>query len=220
MILLRLMTLILPWPVRRWVLRKFFGYQIHPSARIGWSWIFPKRLVMQAGARIDHLTVCKGLDALVMGEHAIIGRLNWITGFPSGPSPHFSHQTDRHPELILGDHSSITNRHIIDCTSRVSLGAFSTLAGFNSQVLTHSIDLSAGRQSSEPVDIGSYCFIGTNAVILGGASLPDYCVLGARSLLNKSFERTHHLYAGVPAREVKEMRHSARYFHRVEGFVL
>jgi acetyltransferase-like isoleucine patch superfamily enzyme len=220
MIWLRLFSLILPWPLRRWLLRKAFGYQIDSSARIGVSWIFPKHLTMNAGSHIDHLTVCKGLDSLVMGAHASIGRLNWITGFPSGPSRHFAHQRNRKPELHLGDHAAITNRHLIDCTNRVSIGAFTTLAGFNSQVLTHSIDISEGRQSSEPVEIGAYCFIGTNAVILGGASLPDYCVLGARSLLNKSFERTHQLYAGVPAKEIKEMRSSARYFNRQQGYVV
>ena len=218
-ILLRAFTLLLPWPLRRSAMRWWFGYDLHPTSRIGWSWVFPRRLVMGAHASIGHLTVCKDLDSLVMGDHAIIGRLNWITGFPKDGPGHFVAQPDRRPELMIGEHASITNRHIIDCTDRVEIGRFTTVAGFRTQVLTHSIDLAACRQAASPVTIGTYCFIGTDAVILGGSSLPDYSVLGAKSLLNQRLELTHRLYAGVPAREVKVIDRSSLYFTRSEGFV-
>ena len=53
--------------------------------------------------------------------------------------------------------------------------------------MTHSIDLAAGRQASAPVVIGEYGFVGTNCVLLGGSVLPERCVLGAKSLLNKAW---------------------------------
>ena len=217
--LLGFLSLLLPWTLRRSLLEKQFGYSIHPSSRIGFAWIFPRRLVMEAGARIGHLSVCKNIDLLHLGEHAIVGQLNWITGFPSGQSRHFAHQPDRRPQLIVERHAGISSRHLIDCTASVRIGAFATIGGFRSQLLTHSIDFNAGRQTAEPIDIGDYSFTGTNSVMLGGSVLPHHSVLGAQSLLNKKWDEAYRLYAGVPARPVKELSPELEYFRRTEGFV-
>jgi acetyltransferase-like isoleucine patch superfamily enzyme len=217
--LLGILIAVLPWALKRRLLQSLWGFKLHPTARIGLALVFPEELVMEAGSSIGHLTVCKGLKRLHLGEHSIIGRGNWITGFPAGGTGFFQHQPDRVPELILGPHSAITNRHLIDCTNSVRIGAFTTFAGFASQILTHSIDLAESRQSSAPVVIGDYCFVGTNSVILGGSKLPDYSVLGAKSLLNKAHEQTHQLYAGVPAKPVKALPPDWKYFQRREGFV-
>jgi hypothetical protein len=187
---------------------------------MGLAWIYPKQLIMEEGTSIGHLTVCKGIDLLHLRAHSLIGRGNWITGFPRDSSAHFSHEPDRCPELIVGEHSAITHRHLIDCTNSVKIGKFTTFAGFQSQVLTHSIDLEQNRQISAPVRIGDYCFIGTNCVLLGGSTLPDYCVLGAKSLLNKKFAESHFLYGGVPARAVEPVSPGLAYFRRTEGFVV
>jgi acetyltransferase-like isoleucine patch superfamily enzyme len=217
--LLRFVSLLLPWSLRRSFLEKQFGYSIHPSSRIGFAWIFPQRLVMEEGARIGHLSLCKEIDLLHLGAHAIVGQLNWITGFPSGPSRHFAHQPERRAELIIEKHAGISSRHFIDCTARIRIGAFATIGGFRSQLLTHSIDFAAGRQTAEPIDIGEYCFTGTNSVMLGGSALPHHSVLGAQSILNKKWDEPYRLYAGVPARPVKELSPELEYFRRVEGFV-
>jgi serine acetyltransferase len=217
--LLGFLSLLLPWELRRSLLEKQFGYSIHPSSRIGFAWIFPRRLVLEEGARIGHLTVCKNIDLFHVGEHAVVGQLNWITGFPSGSSRHFAHQADRKPELIVERHAGISSRHLIDCTATVRIGAFATIGGFRSQLLTHSIDFAAGRQSAEPIEIGEYCFTGTNSVVLGGSSLPHHSILGAQSLLNKKWDEPYRLYAGVPAKPVKELSPELQYFRRTEGFV-
>ena len=114
----------LPWPLRRAILRGFFGYEIAATSRIGLSLIYPKKLILKDGARIGSLTVCKEIDLLEIGESASIGNLNWITGYPTGTPGHFEHQSDRRPELVLDAHAAITNRHIVDCTERVRIGAF------------------------------------------------------------------------------------------------
>lgn len=216
---LMLLSLLLPWSLRRSFLERQFGYSIHPTSRIGLSWIFPRRLIMEEGSRIGHFNMCKNVDLLHLGAHSLMGQLNWITGFPLGTSRHFAHQADRRPELIVERHAGISSRHFIDCTARVRIGAFTTLAGYRSQLITHSIDLEAGRQSSEPIDIGEYCFLGTEAVILGGSMLPHHCVLGAKSLLNKTFDEPYYLYGGVPAKPIKKLPEDMGYFQRQEGFV-
>jgi acetyltransferase-like isoleucine patch superfamily enzyme len=217
---LMLFSLLLPWHLRRAFLESQFGFQIHPTARIGLAWIFPNRLIMEEGSAIGAATVCKGVDLVHLKAHAIIGRGNWITGFPLSDSKHFAHQTDRRPELIVGEHSAITNRHLLDCTNSVTIGRFTTFAGFHSQIISHSIDLEENRQSSEPVRVGDYCFVGSNCVLLGGSALPDFCVLGAKSLLNKAFTETCQLYGGVPARPIKALSRDCKYFQRTEGFVV
>jgi len=70
------------------------------------------------------------------------------------------------------------------------------------------------------VRIGDYCFVGTNSVLLGGSALPDFCVLGAKSLLNKTFTETYQLYGGVPARPIQKLSPDCKYFQRTKGFVV
>ncbi|MEJ0000673.1 MAG: acyltransferase [Verrucomicrobiota bacterium] len=217
---LALFSLALPWPLRRAILRAVFKYEIADDARIGLSLVYPKTLVLKAGARIGHLNVCKDIDRLELGESASIGNLNWITGFPTGLPGHFEHQADRRPELVLGAHAAITNRHLVDCTERVHIGAFATFAGFASQLLTHSINLETSRQEARPITIGDYCFIGTNCVFLGGSALPACSVLGAKSLLNRAYEEKYFLYGGVPAKPIKALPESLAYFQRKVGYVM
>lgn len=217
---LSLFSLFLPWPLRRAILRRFLGYEISATSRIGLSWIYPRKLVLKEGARIGHLTICKDIDLLQVGESASIGNLNWITGFPSGTIGHFAHQTDRRPELILSENSAITNRHLIDCTEYIHIGAFATVAGFASQLLTHSINLEKSRQEAYPISIGTYCFVGTNCILLGGSTLPDYSVLGAKSLLNRGSTATYTLYGGVPAKAIKTLPETYLYFQRKSGYVI
>lgn len=217
----KLILVCMPWFLKRYFLQSIFGYKLERSARIGFAWVFPRNLLMSSGSTIGSFTVIVHLEFVMLEKNTSIGRNNWITGFPMRTkSSHFTHQPDRIPSLILGEHSAITKNHHIDCTNVVKIGCFTTIAGYNSQILTHSIDIIHNRQQSLPVTIGSYCFIGTNCVILPGSSLPDYCVLGASSLLNKVFPKEFTLYAGSPAREVKALDPSATYFKRNIGYVI
>jgi acetyltransferase-like isoleucine patch superfamily enzyme len=218
-LLVCVLTLLLPWFLRRVLLQWLCGYRLHPQSRIGLALVYPDELMMGEHASIGHFTVVKGLKRLHMGAHSCIGRGNWISGFPAENKTFFAHQKDRVPELLLGAQSAITHRHIIDCTNAVHIGAFTTVAGYRSQILTHSIDLMDCRQSSAPVRIGDYCFVGTDCVILGGSVLPSYSALGAKSLLNKAHEEQRCLYAGVPARPVKSLEPDMKYFQREVGFV-
>ena len=67
-------SLLLPWPLRRRLLEKYFGYDLHPTSRIGLAWVRPNRLILESNSRIGHLTVCKGLDLLWLKENSILGR--------------------------------------------------------------------------------------------------------------------------------------------------
>ncbi len=217
--IIALLSILLPWTIKRYLLQTFLGYSLSPDSYIGKSFVFPKNLEMAAGSRIGHLTICKGLDSIKLGEYGHIGHLNWITGFPSNNTRHFQLEKNRFPALIVEEHAAVTNRHLIDCTDTVRIGRFSTFAGFRSQILTHSIDLRANRQSCAPVEIGQYCFVGTQCVLVKGSKLPDKSVLGAGSILTKEHSETGMLYSGNPAAIVREMDVSSGYFVRPRGFV-
>lgn len=210
-----------PWPLRRYLLKWLLGFCLEEGSRIGLTIVLGVRSVrLERGATIGHLNFIRGLDELFMGRNSFIGRLNWITAFPTGTATrHFALDSDRRPSLTLGAESAITSRHLIDCTGSIAIGQYSTVAGYRSTLLTHSIDIDANRQSSKPIVVGAYCFVGTGCTLLPGAALPDYSVLGACSLLNKRHTEPWCLYGGVPAKYVAALSNEARYFTRDRGFV-
>ena len=202
------------------MLNYFLKYEIHKSAKIGYAWVFPHKLIMDEGAYIGHLTVAINLDEIVMHTKSKIGRSNWITGFSTiKETKFFKHQIGRSSKLTLGKHSAITKKHHIDCTNHINIGSYATVAGYQSQLLTHSIDVFDNRQNSDPIFIGDYTFIGTNSVILGGARLPNYSLLAAKSMLGKSFDEEWTIYGGVPAKPIGNISKDAKYFSRIEGYV-
>jgi serine acetyltransferase len=221
-ILFKLLVALLPfWPLKRLILIRFFRYHIHPQASIGYSFIFPMTLHMDKNARIGHASVCKGISILWMGRDSSIGRLNWITGFPrNNNGRHFADQPRRRPRLILGTNAAITNRHLIDCTDSVIIGPFSTVAGFSSQVLTHSVDISLARQVAKPVLIGKYSFVGTGSIMLPGCRIPSYSVVAAGSVVNKPLRDSYYLYGGIPARPIRILNRDDKYFAREQGFII
>ena len=110
-------------------------------------------------------------------------------------------------------------RHYVDCNQGVTIGDYATIAGLGSQILSHSIDLYANRQDAREIRFGNYVFVGTRCIILGGATLPNFSVLGAGSLLKDRLETEFRLYAGVPALEKKILSSELAYFNRDTGFV-
>lgn len=153
-----------------------------------------------------------------MSAFATISHLNWFTAFPTWRSDFFS-GIRRSAALLLGPHATITSRHLIDCTDTVTIGEYALVAGYRSQILTHSIDLGKNRQDCAPIEIGRYCFIGSGVIILKAASVPDYSVVGAGSVYRDRFSESHWLYSGVPAVPVKQLDHMTRFFSRTYGTV-
>ncbi len=212
-------ALLLPWVLRRWLLINIFGFDIASSASIGCSILDVKKLKMSENSRIGHLNYAKGLTELRLEIFARLGNLNWITGFPSDDSRAFSTDVNRNPALLIGRHSAITHRHLIDCTNEVRIGEYTTVGGWRTQILTHGIDLTLSRQTSRPIVIGSYCFVGTGSILLKGSRLPDRSVLSAGSVLLTDESEVCALYSGVPAQKVRDLAPDSAYFARKEGFV-
>jgi acetyltransferase-like isoleucine patch superfamily enzyme len=208
-----------PWWVRRRLMQLIWGYSISPSARIGWSIIQCKYLEMGEGSIIGHFNVIGPIDRVILRPYAKIGSRNRVFGINGLSTAHFQSETGRNPELFLESHASVVSGHHFDCCNRIRIGAFATIAGSQTQIFTHGIDVYSCRQKSAPVDVGAYSMIGTACVILKGAKLPDYSILAAGSVLNGAFTETHRLYQGVPALAVAYLPADALYFSRKKRHV-
>ncbi len=214
-----LLTMLLPWPLKRMLLCRVLGFRIEKDARIGLSWLGMRHLEMGEGSRIGHLNVFKGVDRVVLGPFSAVGRLNLFTAVPTSNRRHFQHLSDRRTEFTLGRHARVTMRHLFDCNASITIGEFTTIAGYSSQYLTHSIDVVACRQDAHPVRIGSYCFVGTRCLFLGGSEIPDYSVVAAGSVVRTAFTEVESLYAGVPATFRKKMPPETKYWARTDGWI-
>lgn len=211
---------IFPWSIRKFILCTIYNFDIHDSAYIGFSVILARRLQVGMGSRIGNFSICNEVDQLIIGDFSSIGTFNYITGYPTRFNSHFSHLNERQCCLIIGNNSAITSRHYIDVTGGIFVGDFTTIAGIRSQLLTHSIDLKKCRQDASAISIGNYCFIGTSSIFMPGVVVPDYVVIGAGSLVNKSLPEKMTLYGGVPVKHIKSIQmDQCAYFTRTTGFV-
>ena len=57
---------------------------------------------------------------------------------------------------------------------------------------------------SQPIIFGDRVWVGCGSLVLKGARIPNNCIIGAQSLVNKELERENCLYAGNPVKCVKE----------------
>ncbi len=195
--LLAAAAIFLPNRLQRLVYRRLLGYDIDPRARIGRSFVDVDRLQMFEGAAIGSLTVIRGCEDVIMREEAVIGPLVWVNSVRKDKG-YFAGQ-DRHCALIMDRGSAITCLHLLDCCDTIEFGAYSAMAGFGSQLLTHSMDFARMKQTAKPVRIGHHTLVGTSSVILPGVTIPESSIVGAGSVVTKSFDDGPQLYAGVPA---------------------
>lgn len=61
------------------------------------------------------------------------------------------------------------------------------------------------KHNTAPVKIGKYCWIGAGAKIMPGVELGDWTIVGAGSVVTKSFPEGHCVIGGVPATEIKKL---------------
>ncbi|MEY8214086.1 MAG: acyltransferase [Colwellia sp.] len=219
-LLFQLLTVFLPSSFKVFLYRRLLNWDIHPSVKIGFSLLLCENLVMEKDSCIRSLTLIKGLSLLRMGESSSLGSLNWVTAFPLGPSRHFSKDPNRQTTLHIKEHGAITNRHLIDCTDSVTIGRYTTFAGFRSQILTHSINLKEARQRCLPVEVGDYCFVGTGSILLPGAKLPCKSILAAGAVLSDNLIDEGYLYGGVPTKKIKHLDlDDYEYMNRSCGYI-
>lgn len=82
-----------------------------------------------------------------------------------------------------------------------------TIWSFNVSMVSLDHDLSDYNKPTTkgPIVIGRNCWIGAGAVILSGVVLGDRTIVGANSVVNKSFPQGNVIIAGSPAKVIKEL---------------
>lgn len=92
--------------------------------------------------------------------------------------------------------------------SNIKIGSGTYIAA-NIGIITknHSFDNLAEYSEIKPVSIGKKCWIGMNTVILPGVELGDSTIVGAGSVVTKSFKKGYCVLAGNPAKIIKELSH-------------
>ncbi len=161
-----------------------------------------------ADLRIQFPRRIRGHKALHFGDRVSIGSYCWLEGVQEYAGRQFT------PSIEVGDDVAIGRFATITAVERVRIGRgclFSEYTyisdHFHDVFSRASLPLAARPLLPKgPVEIGPYCFLGFRAIVLPGVTLGEGCVVGANSVVTKSFE-PYSIVAGVPARLLRKIQH-------------
>ncbi len=90
--------------------------------------------------------------------------------------------------------------------NRIYIGDY-TQFGPNVGLMSGNHNLYDFRKQSEskPIKIGKHCWIGMNVVIMPGVELGDFTIVGAGSIVTKSFPEGKCVIVGNPAKKIKDL---------------
>jgi acetyltransferase-like isoleucine patch superfamily enzyme len=209
---------LLPGAVKVPIYRRVFGFEIAPDARIGFSILDVDHLKVESGARIGHGNLLTRTRSVTLGHAAEIGFCNVVRGgddvrlddfstvmrfnvLNSIPDNDAAGPTDA--RLTLGKGAYVVSGHRIDFTDRISIGKNVIIAGRNSSLWTHN------RQATGPIEIGDWCYVGSEVRIAPGATLGAESILGMGAVLTGRAEAGK-MHGGVPAKPIRELSDEER----------
>lgn len=110
--------------------------------------------------------------------------------------------------LFLGQGSFINYSCFLDLSDDIVIGK-NVAVGFKTTFInaTHEMGSSeqrAGNGASQPIRIEDGCWIGAGVTIMPGVTIARGCIIGAGALVTQSTE-PNCVYAGVPAKKIKEL---------------
>jgi len=115
---------------------------------------------------------------------------------------------NRSAHISIGHGTAVGNDFAISCNNNIQIGN-DCLIGFRVSILDFDHILGrdihpvrSGVTSGEPIVIGEDCFIGCGTVILHGVNLGKNCIVGANSVVTKSFG-DYSVIAGAPAKLIR-----------------
>jgi len=129
---------------------------------------------------------------------------------------HFSSVIANYRNIIIGIETSpgMMPGCYIQGNGKVYIGDYTQIAA-NVGIISANHGMTDNRISiQEYIKIGKYCWIGMNSVILPNVCLGDFTIVGAGSIVTKSFSEGYCVIAGNPARKIKELNKSECFSHK------
>jgi acetyltransferase-like isoleucine patch superfamily enzyme len=200
---------LLPGFLKRAVYRWCFGYRIGKNVRIGLAYLDCEQLEIGDHTRLGHglvfwrcgkvrigeyvsigpLNIFRGGQRIEIDDWALVLRLNIINAIPENDC---TNEPDS--SFYLGYGSVVTAEHRIDFTDCVRIGKRTILGGRNSSIWTHN------RRTGLKVEIGDYCYLGSEIRMAPGARVPDYCIVGLGAVITRPISEPYSLIIGIPAK--------------------
>ena len=193
--------------LKRYLLRTVLGWDIDRSARVApCVFLGVKHISLGPGSGLAAFSVYRDLELLALETNSGIGHWNYVTAARELRTDVLDATPDTRPATLELEHNAvITSRHYIDCSGGVSVGAFAVLAGVRSTVMSHEVDLVRSAQSIASVRIGSHCFVASNVLLAPGSCTADRSFIAMGALVAGDLRTPEMLYAGVPARPIKNI---------------
>jgi acetyltransferase-like isoleucine patch superfamily enzyme len=209
--MLEFLCWLLPASKRKNRLLRRFGHLIADDATINVVLVMAvRRFELEHGSTINFFNVFRGLNVVRLEEHAVIGSWNWISADRA-----FCTIDPDAGTLFLGYCAKIGNRNYIDSSGTVVVREYGGIGGNRCLIQSHEPDFTNCRQTVGRITVGHHSLVGSCAVMLKGAHLPDQSLLAANSTMTSasSPELKPGLYAGSPAVWKKNI--GGRYFDRI-----
>jgi len=161
-------------------------------------------IVMGENSFIEKPSQIDGGKYIIIKNNSSVGHSAWLGAFESYLDQKFT------PSISIGNNVRIGNYACITSIDTIDIGdgcLFSEYVYISDHY--HGIDPSIGlKPAKQPlfskgkVVIGNNTFIGYRVTILSGVVLGKNCVVGAHSVVNKSFP-DYSMIAGIPAKLIK-----------------
>lgn len=165
----------------------------------------PAFATLGSESSVGSFRILEGPANIAIGSKCMIRDDAWMSAYPH-LYPELDSSVPRiviEDDVYIGFSSFITAIHSV----RICEGALIS-DGFYTSDHSHGFDPREGPPryqpltSKGPVEIGKNCFLGYRVTVLSGVVLGRNCVVGAHSVVTRSFP-DYSMLAGIPARRIK-----------------
>lgn len=158
---------------------------------------------MGPGSQIKRPVHIEYPECITIGARCSFGPRGRIVGLTSHAGMSFK------PAITVGDDVYIGSEFYIVSSLSVTVGSGCVLSDHvYINDTSHGMDPSKGLimdqplESKGPIEIGEHCFLGYRTIVLPGVRLGHHCVVGAGSVVTRSFP-PYSVIAGAPARLIR-----------------